>query len=108
MSGAAPQPHQFSQTKGLRMSAVMTLGTTTLASDLRLPPQARKILAHLEAGKTITPSKALTIYSIYRLSDCIFKLRNAGHDVVTDNCVDEQGHKYAKYSLRGVKLRKAA
>lgn len=81
------------------MTDTMTLGVTSLASDLKLPPQARKILAHLEAGKAITPSKALTIYSIYRLSDCIFKIRNAGHAVETENRVDEQGHKYAKYYL---------
>jgi hypothetical protein len=80
-------------------SDTMTLGTTTLASDLRLPPQARKILAHLEAGKTITPAKSLTIYSIYRLSDCILKIRRAGHCVITENRQDEQGHKYAKYRL---------
>jgi helix-turn-helix protein len=92
------------------MSGIITLGTTTLASDLRLPPQPRKILAHLEQGKGITPSKALTIYSIYRLSDCIFKIRNAGHDVITENRVDEQGHKYAKYYLArfAPKFQKAA
>lgn len=89
------------------MTEIMTLGTNTLASDLRLPPQPRKILAHLEAGKTITPSKALTIYSIYRLSDCIFKIRAAGHYVITENCVDEQGHKYAKYRMATKKERTA-
>lgn len=77
----------------------LTLGITSLASDLSLPPQARKILAHMEAGKTITPMKALNVYGIYRLSDCVFKIRNAGHGVCTLNCVDEGGHKYAKYFL---------
>lgn len=77
----------------------LTLGVTSLASDLSLPPQARTILAHLEAGKTITPMKALNVYSIYRLSDAIFKIRESGHNVITINCKDENGKKYAKYYL---------
>lgn len=81
------------------MNKTLTLGVTSLASDLSLPPQARTILAHLEAGKTITPMKSLNVYSIPRLSDCIFKIREAGHDVTTVNCKDEGGHKYGKYFL---------
>lgn len=81
------------------MNDTMTLGTTSLASDLKLPPQARKILAHLEKGKTITPMESMIVYSIYRLSDCIFKIRNAGHDVVTEDRMDAQGHRYARYRL---------
>lgn len=81
------------------MSDTMTLGTTSLSTDLKLPPQARRILAHLERGKTITPMESMIVYSIYRLSDCIFKIRKAGHNVVREDRVDEQGHKYARYSL---------
>jgi hypothetical protein len=82
------------------MNKTLTLGVTSLASDLSLPPQARTILAHLEAGKTITPMKSLNVYSIYRLSDCILKIRDAGHDVITEVVRDEGGKKYAKYYLR--------
>lgn len=78
---------------------MLTLGTPTLASDLKLPPQARKILAHLKQGKTITPVEALIVYNIYRLSDCIMKIRRAGHDVQMEMRQDEQGHKYARYKL---------
>lgn len=81
------------------MSDTMILGTPTLADDLNLPPQARKILAHLLKGKTITPMESQIVYSIYRLSDCIFKIRKAGYEVKMEQCEDEQGHKYGKYKL---------
>lgn len=77
----------------------MTLGTTSLANDISLPRQARIILAHLEAGKHITNSKAMLVYHISRLSDCILKIRRAGHDVRTEMREDEVGGKYASYYL---------
>jgi hypothetical protein len=80
------------------MNAI-TLTETTLANDLKLPPQARTILRHLEKGKTITPMESLIVYGIYRLSDCILKIRRAGHDVLTHDCVDERGKKYGEYQL---------
>lgn len=81
------------------MSNIMTLGTTSLATDLKLPPQARKILAHLETGKTITPAEAWIVYSIYRLSDCIFKIRKSGHQVDLEMRQDAQGKQYGRYRL---------
>lgn len=81
------------------MTDTITLGVPSIAKDLKLPPQARKILAHLEKGKTVTPMESMIVYSIYRLSDCIFKIRNAGYVVVTEERQDAQGHKYARYRL---------
>jgi hypothetical protein len=81
------------------MTDIMTLGNSTLANDLKLPPQAKTVLRHLEKGKTISPLQAWMVYGIYRLSDCIFKIRNAGHDVTTHECMDERGRKYADYQL---------
>ena len=83
-------------------ATTMTLGTSSIASDLTLPPQTRKILAHLEAGKNITNFEAMLVYHIARLSDCIFKLRNAGYDIKTDIRRDEVGAKYASYALEPV------
>ncbi len=89
----------------------LTLGSPSLASDLSLPKQARIILAHLESGKSITNSKAMLVYHITRLSDCIFKLRNAGYVIDTEMRADEVGGKYASYSLwtkpKTAKLREA-
>jgi Helix-turn-helix domain len=79
---------------------MMTLANSTLANDLRLPPQAKTILRHLEKGKSITPMESLIVYGIYRLSDCILKIRRAGHDVLTYDRQDERGKKYGEYSLR--------
>lgn len=81
------------------MSDVLDIGRSTLANDLTLPPQARTILRHLEKGKSITPMESLIVYGIYRLSDCIFKIRNAGHDVITHERRDERGKKYGEYQL---------
>lgn len=81
------------------MNPTMTLGTPSLATDLSLPPQARVILAHLEAGKHITNSKAMLVYHISRLSDCVLKIRRAGHDVRTVMREDEVGGRYASYYL---------
>ena len=81
------------------MTALLTLATPTLASDLALPPQARIILAHLEAGKEITSAKAMLVYHIARLSDCILKIRDAGHEVITEMRTDEVGARYASYRL---------
>jgi len=78
---------------------MMVLANSTLANDLKLPPQAKTILRHLEKGKSITPMESLIVYGIYRLSDCIFKLRNAGHDILTLDRADERGKKYGEYQL---------
>jgi hypothetical protein len=81
------------------MTDTMTLGNSTLANDLKLPPQCKTILRHLEKGKSISLMESLLVYQISRLSDVIFKLRNAGHDVLTDMRVAESGKEYARYSL---------
>jgi hypothetical protein len=81
------------------MSDTMTIGTPNLASDLGLPLQARKILAHLETGKTITQNESMLVYHVARLSDVIFKLRNAGYDIKMTMKVDGVGGKYASYML---------
>lgn len=81
------------------MSDTIVLGTSNLATDLSLPPQVRRILAHLESGKSITNNEAMLVYHIPRLSDCIFKLRNAGHKITMEMRKDEVGGKYARYTL---------
>jgi hypothetical protein len=66
------------------MTDTFTIGTASdLAADINLGRQARTILTHLKTGKTITNLESVLVYGIYRLSDVIFKLRNAGYDVET-------------------------
>lgn len=62
--------------------------------------QVQHVLDHLNAGKSITPSIAMTVYGIYRLSSVIEDLRNAGYEI---DCVikhDEMGKKYGEYRFR--------
>lgn len=61
--------------------------------------QVSTVLAHLLRGKSITNNESMLVYGIYRLSDCIHKIREAGYDVLTDIKTDEVGRKYSSYHL---------
>ncbi len=74
----------------------------SIASDLRLTPQAKTILRHLRQGKSISPAEALIVYSISRLASCIHEIRNIGYMVSTEIRKDTRGHKYARYQLAQV------
>lgn len=78
----------------------MTLAKPSIANDLRLTPQARRILAHLESGKSITPMEAIVVYTIPRLASCINEIRKVGYKVDMSLRRDEQGHKYGRYTIR--------
>ena len=78
---------------------VTTITNSTLSEAVRLPPQAKKILRHLEKGKTISLIEALHVYQISGLAFCIHKIRNAGYDVITSMKETETGKQYARYSL---------
>lgn len=65
------------------------------------PTQMDIIRAHLEAGKSITPLHALTVYGISRLSAVIERLRIRGLPIVTLLKQDEMGRKYSEYRLAG-------
>lgn len=71
----------------------------SIAKDLKLTPQAKTILRHLNARKSISPMEALITYSISRLASCIHEIRKAGYEVLTSIKQDEQGHKYANYAF---------
>ena len=62
--------------------------------------QVDKIRAHLEAGKSITPAIAATVYGIWRLASVIEDLRNEGLDIDTLIRYDEVGKQYGEYRLR--------
>lgn len=81
------------------MSSTLTLGTVSIAEDLRLTPQARKILAHLESGRTITPMEAIVVYSVQRLAARIHEIRTAGYPVQRSIKRDMEGHPYGSYQL---------
>ena len=74
----------------------------TIASTLRLTPQAKTILSHLRNRESITPMEALVTYSISRLASCIGEIRKAGFTVDMTMSRDERLHKFGRYSLKSV------
>jgi hypothetical protein len=77
----------------------MIFEAPSIADELRLKPQARKVLAHLKSRHSISPLEAQNVYGVYRLAASIHELRNAGFIIETQNKKDAAGHKYARYWL---------
>ena len=60
--------------------------------------QDDKILAHLEAGNTVTPFEALQIAGTLALHSCIARLRRRGYRI--DMTLErENGRQYGRYWL---------
>lgn len=62
--------------------------------------QVDHVLAHLKAGKTITPASAIAVYGIFRLASVIEDIRKRGYEVDTMLKRDEMGKRYGEYRLR--------
>lgn len=67
--------------------------------ELRLTPQAKRILLHLEKHKSVTPLEALGVYGIFRLAARIWELRQIGKQITTVYMQDDNGKPYARYVL---------
>lgn len=61
--------------------------------------QCKRILSHLQSGKTINPLQALNLYGCFRLGARIYDLKKAGFDI-DSRLVHENGVQYAEYSMR--------
>lgn len=61
--------------------------------------QSAQILAHLKAGKTITPMEALFLCGSFRLGARIWDLRAEGYDIQKDMVLTEKGARVAQYFL---------
>ena len=57
---------------------------------------------HLLTGQSITGLQAIDIFSVYRLSSVILRLRNKGHNIKTDMIESENGTIYGKYFIAGL------
>jgi len=55
-------------------------------------------LTRLQEGKSLTPLEALNEFGCFRLAAHIESLRKDGHRIFT-HMVNENGKKYAKYTL---------
>ena len=58
-----------------------------------------QVLRHLQIHGSITPKDAYLQYGYYRLSDGIWKLRNRGHNIITQEETSDKGETYARYVL---------
>jgi hypothetical protein len=68
------------------------------AEAARLARQETLVLAALEAGQAITPQDALERFDCFRLAARIYRLRKAGHDIVT-KYITEGDKTFARYHL---------
>lgn len=66
--------------------------------------KTKKLLKHLQRGKSISGIQAMNLFGLYRLSGQIRKLRLRGLPIVT-KMVNEGKVRYASYSLSS-KLKK--
>lgn len=72
--------------------------TTQIETELPVDSQNKAILAHLEAGLSITPLEALKRYQCFRLGARIFDLKRQGHNIITD-MVQDGRKRYASYKI---------
>ena len=61
--------------------------------------QNARILAHLQAGRTITALEALELFKCFRLASRVCDLRKAGHDVQKRTIKTNSGKSVAQYFL---------
>lgn len=62
--------------------------------------QNKQILAHLQAGNTLTPIDALNHFGCLRLSARIHNLREKGHAIKMEMVSTRSGKRVARYSIR--------
>lgn len=60
--------------------------------------QEDMVLGHLAAGNTITPIEALNLFSCFRLSARVLRLKERGHNIVNEY-ESSNGKRYARYRL---------
>ena len=65
----------------------------------KVESQNKQIKAWLESGKSITPLDALNLFGSFRLGARIFDLKNDYGMNIKTEMVEENGKRYARYSL---------
>jgi hypothetical protein len=83
--------------------------------ELSLKPQARRIIRHIQRGKSITPLEALGVYGVFRLAAVIYDIKKAGFGQLdrtqtlgtplllgTSIVADTNGKRYAPDTFCGV------
>ena len=65
----------------------------------KVESQNKQIKAWLESGKSITPLEALKMFNSLRLGARVFDLKNNYGMNIKTEMVEENGKRYARYSL---------
>jgi hypothetical protein len=63
--------------------------------------QSEAILAHLQAGKSITALQALKLFGANRLASRIYEIRRSGHAVEKETIHTKTRKQIARYTLPG-------
>jgi hypothetical protein len=66
---------------------------------MTITTQIKQIREHLESGKSITPLEALDLYGSLRLGACIWTLRHKHGMNIETNLIEQDGKRFAEYSL---------
>jgi hypothetical protein len=61
--------------------------------------QSEAILAHLQAGESLTAMQALSLFNCLRLGARVLDLRRAGYDIQSETIRTPSGKNVAKYTL---------
>ena len=65
----------------------------------KIESQNKQIKAWLESGKSLTPLDALALFNSFRLGARVFDLKNDYGMNVKTEMVEENGKRFARYSL---------
>ncbi len=84
------------------MTAFSPTITPVVRASSRATTQAAQILAHLQAGNSITPRDAIQLFGCMRLAARIAELREQGHAIATV-LEDDGSRRWARYSLAPAK-----
>lgn len=59
-----------------------------------------QILAHMRVNKHgISPMESIVVFGVYRLASVVHRLRERGHNIITEMREDAHGKTYARYKL---------
>ena len=65
----------------------------------KVESQNKQIKAWLESGKSLTPLDALALFNSFRLGARVFDLKNDYGMNIKTEMVEENGKRFARYSL---------
>ena len=86
-------------TDDLKKVDSMIQSPSQISREVQLEPLPKKVLHYMRTRGAISPLVAFSTYGTMRLAAAISELRKAGYDITTTMKIDEEGDKYASYSL---------